>query len=217
LSKRSTIGAGYTYSKFSFLGVFSATDNHSAIATYAIQITKTLEFTGFGGFMRSETKFLRPVAIDPAIAIIIGRATGTLIVHRIDYSPNVSARFSRTFRRGVAYISGGHTVTPGNGLFLTSTSTNVSGGYTYTGLRRWSFNAQAGTDRSQSLGNVVGEYGSTSGSVAMSRQLRHGLSLVGSFNARKYSSQDFGLYRRTIYTAQFGLGYTPGDIPLRIW
>ena len=48
---------------------------------------------------------------------------------------------------------------PGNGLFLTSTSTNAGLGYNYVGLRHWAISAGASYNRSQSVGNVIGEYG----------------------------------------------------------
>jgi hypothetical protein len=129
----------------------------------------------------------------------------------------VGARLSRTFRRGVAYASAGHSMTPGNGLFLTSSNTNAGAGYSYTGLRYWSFNMQAGWDRAKSLGNVLGYYGNTSGGLSVSRDIGHGLHAVASFSARQYQSPDFSKYNRLIYTARIALGFTPGDIPLRVW
>jgi hypothetical protein len=217
LSARSTVGAAYTYTHFEYRGVFSGTDLHGIAATYGVRLTRWWEFTGYGGFMRAETKFLQSVRVDPAIAALIGASTGAVIIHRIDYIPNVSGRLSRIFRRGVAYVSAGHTMTPGNGLFLTSATTSASTGYSYTGLRRWSFNIQAQYDRAKSLGNVLGYYGNISGTASASRQLRYGLHAIASFSARQYQSPDFTKYNRLIYSARLGLGFTPGDIPLRIW
>jgi hypothetical protein len=197
--------------------VFSGTDIHGIAATYGIRLTRFWEFTGLGGVMRSETKFLQPVSIDPTIAALIGASTGALIIHRIDYVPNVSGRISRTFRRGVAYLSAGHAMNPGNGLFLTSSSTSAAAGYTYTGLRKWSFNIESGYDRSKSLGNVLGYYGNVGGSFSASRELGHSLHAIASFYARQYQSPDFTKYNRLIYSARLGIGFTPGDIPLRIW
>ncbi len=38
-----------------------------------------------------------------------------------------------------------------------------------------------------------------------------------SFSARKYTSANFSLYNRLIYDVRVGVGYSPGDVPLRIW
>jgi hypothetical protein len=217
LSRRSTVGAAYTYTHYDFRGVFSGTDLHGMVATYGVRLSRNWEFTGYGGIMRAETKFLQNVRVDPAIAALIGTSVGSVIIHRVDYIPNVSARLSRTFRRGVAYASGGHSMTPGNGLFLTSATSTASAGYSYTGRRRWSFNIQAAYDHAQSLGNVLGYYANVGGTVSASRQIGHGLHAVASFSARQYQSPDFSKYDRLIYNARLGLGFTPGDIPLRIW
>jgi hypothetical protein len=217
LSSRSTIGGGYTYEHYAYHGVFSATDLHGAVTTYGIRLTKSLEFSGYGGFMRAETKFVQSVPIDPAIAALIGMSTGSVIVHRIDYVPNVAGRLSEKFYRGVLYVSGGHTVTPGNGLFLTSEATVANAGYTYTGRRLWSFGAQAGYNHAKSVGNVLGYYGDISGILSASRKITGSMHAVLNFSARKYQSPDFSLYNRLIYSARLGFGFTPGNIPLRMW
>jgi hypothetical protein len=217
LSRRSTIGAGYTYSHYEFTGIFSGTDIHGAVATYGIGITRTVEFSAYAGVLQAETKFLQSVPIDPAIAAIIGRSSGGVIVHRIDYMPNVNARLSKTFHRGVFYLSGGHSATPGNGLFLTSSVTTGNAGYTYTGLRHWSMSASAVYSHAKSIGNVLGYYGNIGGNFSGSRQITGALHAVANFSARQYQSGDFSRYNRLIYTATLGIGFTPGDIPLRVW
>jgi hypothetical protein len=217
LSSRATIGAGYTYNHYTYHGVFSGTDLHGFVTTYGIRLTKTLEFSGYGGVMRAETKFEQSVPIDPAIAALIGESVGSVIVHRIDYVPNVAGRLSETFSRGVLYLSGGHTVTPGNGLFLTSEATTASAGYTYTGRRHWSFAAQAAYDRAKSVGNVLGYYGDVGGTLSASRQILGTMHAVLSFSARQYQSPDFTLYNRLVYTVRLGFGFAPGNIPLRLW
>ena len=100
---------------------------------------------------------------------------------------------------------------------LTSTATHVSTGYTYTGLRRWSFGASATYQRAESIGNVVGAYGSTIASVNCTRQIARNLHWVTSFAASRYNSNDFTRYNQFVYTASMGLGWAPGDVPLRIW
>jgi hypothetical protein len=217
LGRRSTIGVAYNYAKYAYRGVFSGTDDHTLVVTYGIRLSRRMEFSAYAGGVREETKFVQAISIDPVIAALLGLTGGSVIFHRVDYLPSYNARLSYTMRRGVATISGSHAVTPGNGLFLTSTATEFNASYSYTGLRRWSFSAYADRSRARSIGNVLGAYGNTSGTVSMSRQIRHGVHLVGNFSIRQYSSPDFQNYNRLIYTARIGLGFTPGDIPLRTW
>ncbi len=217
LTRRATIGANYGYSHYGFSHLISTTDLQGAAATFAYQLSRWWEFSGYGGFYRVETKFVQSVPVDPAVAAIIGITQSSQIVYSVRYVPNVSGRLSRTFHKGVLYITGGHVVTPGNGLFLTSAATIASVGYTYTGLRRWSFGANISYLRAKSIGNVIGDYGDTIAYVNMSRQLVRSLHAVASFSGRKYTSSNFSAYNLTVYTGTIGLGWSPGDVPLRIW
>jgi hypothetical protein len=182
-----------------------------------VRLSRWLEFSGSGGIARAETKFIQNVPVDPAIAALIGTPEGTVVLDRIDYVTTVSARLSRTFPSGVAYLSGGRGVTPGNGLFLTSITNTVTAGYNYTGLRRWSLGASVNYSSSSSIGNVLGSYGGVSGALSASRQIMRNVHGVVNVNARQYSSGDFSRYNRLIYDVRVGVGYSPGAIPLRIW
>src|ERR1035441_5244099 len=82
LTSRSTIGATYGYVHFEYHGTFNATDVHTVSGTYAIRLSRSLEFSGSGGFSKSESKFLHSVAIDPVIGSLIGLTNGVAINHR---------------------------------------------------------------------------------------------------------------------------------------
>ena len=217
LTRRTTIGAAYNYYHFDFTHIFGGTDVHGVTGTFAVQLSRWVEFTGFAGFDRAESRFIQTVPIDPVIVALLGISEGTQVVHTINYVPNFSARLSRTFQRGVAYVSGGHTVVPGNGLFLTSYTTSILGGYTYTGVRRWSLGLQTSYSRSSSIGNILGTYSNISGSLSASRQLFPTVHFIAIYSARQYSSPDFTNYNRLVHEARIGLGWSPGDVPLRIW
>ncbi len=217
MSRRTTIGATYGYSHYGFTHLISSSDLQGAAGTLAYQISRWWEFSGYAGFERVETKFVQNVPVDPAVAAIIGITQSSQIIYSVRYVPNISGRLSRTFHKGVLYMSGGHAITPGNGLFLTSAVTMLSAGYTYTGLRRWSFDANIAYQRAKSIGNVIGDYGGTTAYVSMSRQLIHSIHMVASFSGRKYNSPNFAAYNQVVYSGTIGLGWTPGDLPLRIW
>ena len=217
ISRRSTIGIGYNYGHYSYTGIFSSTDLHSVVATYAIRMTRSLEFSGYGGIMRSETKFVQLVPLDPVIASLLGVSAAKEVSYQTIRIPNVGARISYAVRNGTFAAYGGHSIIPGNGVFLTSTSTTVGLSYIYTGLRHWSVNTSLGYNTSSSLGNVLGGYGSYTGSASISRQIvkyTHGF-LSAYFS--KYNSPDFHNYNRWTYGFQMGLAFAPGDVALRLW
>ena len=217
VSRRSTIGATYSYTHYDYIGVLSGADIHSAALTYATRLTRWWEITGFAGVARAESKFVRSVTLDPAIQALLGIQTATAISYGIRYTPNAAIRISRTFRRGVLYGAAGRGITPGNGLFLTSIDTYVNGGYTFTGLRRWSLGANISQDWEKSFGNLTGRYNTFSSGFTVSRQILGSVHFVAGAAARKYGSPDFSRYNRPVYDVRVGLGFTPGAVPLRIW
>jgi len=216
-TRRSTVGISYGYMHFVYHGTFNATDVQNVSGTYAVQLARSLEFTGFGGFSKSESKFLQIVPLNPVLAGLIGLTNGVLIDYYVGYHPVYGARLARSFQRGVAFLSSAYSVTPGNGLFLTSTAYNVSAGYNFAGLKTWSFGATANYMRASSISNVVGGYGDVSGALSTSRQIGRFTHLTFSVNAIQYQSPSFSGYNRLTYSANLGLAFAPGNIPLRVW
>jgi hypothetical protein len=157
------------------------------------------------------------VPIDPAIAAIIGAGTAKQVAYRLSHTPSFTARISKTIPRGVFFLSAARMITPGNGLFLTSSSTAVTGGYSYTGLKRWSISTSASEAYSQSISNFVGQYSGLSITANVSRELLRSVHAVFGFSANRYGSGDFQNYNRWSYSVHAGLGFTPGDIPIRMW
>lgn len=217
LTRNTTIGFDYSFLRYGYHGIFSSDDVHSFRGTYAVRLTRQLEFSGYAGISRSESKFVQSVPVDPIITQLFGITSTTSVAYSVNYLPDINARLSQAFHKGVFYVGGGHTVTPGNGLFLTSYMTRLTGGYTYTGIRRWSFSAQAEYDRGQSIANIVGVYGQYGGGVSVSRQVSHLLHLLFSANEMKYFSPDIPSYNRPVSNVSFGIGITPGDLPVRVW
>lgn len=217
ISRRSTVGANYMYTHFSYIGLLGNSDLHRFSLTYAAQLSRTWEFTGFGGVTRAESEFPEAVPVSPVITALLGITQGYVVTYSLNYVPSYTGRLSKTFPKGVAFITGGHTVTPGNGLFLTSRAYTALAGYSYTGIRRWGFNLSAGYDRATSIGNILGNYGDMSAGLQTSRQISHVLHMVGGVTARKYQSGSYAGYNRLIWDARVGLSFSPRDIPLRIW
>ena len=217
VTHRTTIGANYTFNRFAFPAVSSQTDIHGAVFSYSTRLSRWVEFSGYGGVMRVESKFIQSVPVDPAITALLGVTVGSQLTYHVNYLPSVRARLSRSFQKGVAYAQGTRTVTPGNGLFLTSTMTTAAVGYTYTGVRHWSFDIQAGYDQSKSLMNFIGQYRDYRGGFQLSHQLTGALHVIAGVMARQYDSGTFSNYNRLIYDARVGFGFSPGDVPVKIW
>lgn len=217
VSRRSSIGAGYTFNHFAFNGIFSSTDVHTVAGSYSITLTRATEFTGYAGASRYETKFSQTVPVDPAIAALIGISSANVVAYNKNLTSTYGARISRVVRRGTAFFSAGRGVTPGNGLFLTSTSDNFTAGYSYGGLHGWSLSAAATYSESQSVGNVIGGYSNYSANLNTGRKVAPHTSGVLGFTMSHAGSGDFQNYNKWQYYATLGLTFSPGDITVRFW
>jgi hypothetical protein len=217
LNRRSTVGAMYSYMHYAFTGLPGGTDAHTVIGSYSRSLSPTMQMSASGGITRYENVFVEVVPIDPAIAAVIGISSAQRVSYQKNIMPNLGFRLSKVVPRGTVFLSASHSLNPGNGLFLTSTSTNASLGYNYTGLRRWAISASANYDQSKSVGNVFGTYGSYFAALSASRQVAPMTHGVLSFNARKYDSPDFKNYNKWTYSVNLGLSFSPGDIPVRLW
>jgi hypothetical protein len=217
VSRRATIGLNYIFDHFTFTRIYGNTEVQSVAGTFAMRFTRSLEFTGYGGVSHINSQFTQVVPIDPAIAALLGVTEAQEVTFNRHYTPLVNGRLSYVVHNGVYYLSVGHVVTPGNGLFLTSEQTTGAAGYNYTGLRHWSMGASVAYNRAHSFGNIVGNYGNVSGTLNLSRQLAHNFHAIMSFSGNRYISNNFNNYNRVIYQTRIGIGWSPGDIPLRVW
>lgn len=226
LTRRTTLGGSYSFVHYGYTHSFGGAFVHTADATLALRLSRSTEFSFYGGASRVESSFQQTVPIDPAILAILCPpslnapcpvANATYVSHNISWSPNFGARYSHSFHRGVFYLSAGEGITPGNGLFLTSRAASAAAGYGYSGLRKWNLNVGVTYVTALSLGNVQGGYGEISGSYGMSRQIVKSLSFVSSFNATQYRSGSFSAYNRLIYSASVGIGYSSRNIPVRFF
>lgn len=215
--KNSSLGLDYTFTRYSFSKAFGDSYLHTAVGTYSVRFTKFVEASVYGGVTSLESKFIQVIRVDPVVAAIIGQGSATSVIHRNDLATTFGGRISRSFRTGVLSGTVTRGVTPGNGLFLTSVSTFVSGSYQYTGLRKWSSSVSFTYSRAEAISNVSGHYGSYDGTFYLGRRITRFAHLVASFSARQYDSHDFSRYNRLIYSARIGLGFAPGAIPLRAW
>ena len=226
LSRRVTMGVGYGFSHFGFSNHIGSSIIHSATMSLSARLSRGTEFSLFGGASVVTSSFEESIPISPAILAILcppnlvttcPLAPSVVINNNNLWAPDFGARISHSFHRGAVYVNGGEAITPGNGLFLTSRSQNVSAGYGYSGLRRWSLSTGVSYVRSLSLGNIQGGYGQVSGSFAMSRQIMGHLSFVTSFSATQYQSGSFTSYNHLIYSGAVGLGYSSRSIPVRFF
>lgn len=219
ISRRTSLGGGYSFQKYTFAHGRGDSTIHMFGPNLSMRVNQWLELSGMVGAARIETKSIQSTPVDPAIAALLGISSTEQIVHRVRYLrvPTFTVRASRGFRTGVVFAMGGHSVTPGNGLFQTSIAYTASAGYVYTGIRRWSVNTQVMYTDAEAIGTVSGKYRTSSASFSVARRLSAGLHLGASYWARKYGSATYSGYDRLVHAAIVSVSWSPGEVPLRLW
>src|SRR5208283_2105001 len=85
LSRRATIGANYSFTHYSYNGLFGASNFHRFSGTYATRFSASWEFTGYAGVTRAESEFPQLVTLDPVIAALLGITQGYVVTHRVNW------------------------------------------------------------------------------------------------------------------------------------
>jgi hypothetical protein len=216
IRRHTTLGVDYRFSYFQYTKGFGNSDIHSVGINYATQITHRLQLAARIGGARVESLSLEEVALDPAIAALLGVSVGVQATHQLHYAPDVTARLTESLRRSQFTLTFTDGVNPGNGVYLTSKIESALASYSYTGVRHWNFGADASYNRLSALIQTLGAYSSYGAGGGVTRDLKKGLHAVLRLDARRY---DVGgnAFRRTDYRAMLGMSFSPGDVPLALW
>jgi len=216
LTRHQTISAIYEYATFDLQHTFADADLQIAALGYSIAFSSNWDFSTQAGIIRTETRGLNQISIDPAIAAIIGRNTAAVSFSRTLYLPIAEARLIRRLNRSQLTLTYSKSVTPGNGVYLTSRQSAGAVGYSYTGYRRLALRLNAGYGELSPLGQVLGTYTNWQGGARMTYTLARGTFLEFEYDYRHYTTQDSG-FRMDSSRVCLGLAFSPGETPLAFW
>lgn len=218
LNSRKTLGVNYGFNQFNFNGGYGGSDIHMLSVEYAHQFARRTSVTLTIGGSRIESQSLQRVELDPILAELLGQSSGTEAVHRKNYLPTYGASFRHGFRSGSFDISGNRSVTPGNGLMLTSVRTNFGGAYHFTGVRRWTFSVSANYSELNGLKGAMSRFRTYRAGTAATFRIGNGLSWNTSVSARKFildeTYQSGSRFDRPQYRVSTGINWSPDDLPM---
>jgi hypothetical protein len=216
LSKYTSIGATYQRSHFDFPRAFGQADIDSAQGILGTRFGKNWTFTARAGIFRAEVSGLEEVQLNPVIAALLGQTTSIQVFHRINTFPSLDANLSRKFKTSSLSFYYGRTVSPGNGVYLTSRNESAGATYSYTGIRKASMSVSGGYSRLDSLGQGIQPYRTWNGGAGFSYSLPWALYFVSRYDYRYQQIESFS-YKHTGYRALIGLSFSPGKVPLSLW
>jgi hypothetical protein len=203
VSKRTTIGANALYQHFSFLQSRGTTSTQGGFASLQHSFGPRIELGVSGGAMR--TSYDESSAQVFGIVLPVSNPRPTLV-------PFASARLSIARRHTTFSLSGGETVSPGNGVFLTSRLIYAGAGFSYVATRRWSFSAGGGYQRYISIaGGPSAPDGYVSGSTDYKVDRHFGIRASASYTRfdtiTVYPGNQF-------YNLSIGVIFTTADRPV---
>lgn len=217
ITRRSTAGIYYGYTQYQYTGAFGGSDVHTLGASYSVSITKRLETRFRVGASRIESTSLAQFALDPIVALLVGHTIGEAAFYNVNYIPDFSAQILRTFQHAVAGAEASLSVSPGNGLLLTSKRTFYNGHLDYTGLRTYSISMGVTREQLAGIGNYFASFSSNGANFGISRELQHGVQANFRAEYRHYDVSSLTGFLRNQSRIMIGLTYSPGDRPINIW
>ena len=173
IGRDQSLTLGYGFNHFGYRRSFGASDLHGASLGYSRRVTRSWQLSVSAGAYRAESLRTVSVQLDPVIAAILGQATGLEAYYGVTYGGTGSFNLNRSFRRSNLSLGYSLSVTPGNGLYLTSRAERAHASYGYSGIRNWNL-------------GISGNYSKYS---ALTQNLAPTQMYMGSFNvSRRISS-----------------------------
>ena len=216
LSSRQTVSGDYNYTYYDFQRAFGDSKLQSVSLGYSVGLSRKWDFSLRGGGIRIDSLGITQVAIDPAIAAIVGQNFADVTYKRVIYAPLGEARMMRRFDRSSLTLDYSMGASPGNGVYLTSRQTAGTVGYSYTGVRRWTFALNSGYSELSSVGQTLGKYTNLQGGAGVTYKVGRETHIQFRYDYRHYTTQN-NIYQMDSNRVSLGLAFSPGETPLAIW
>jgi hypothetical protein len=217
LTRFQTVGLVYSFSYYGFQHMFGSTDVNGLALAYGIRLGRAWEFSANVGGYRAGVSRQQQVAVDPAIAAILGTATATQTFHGSVYMPSYAGRLTRAFHNAAVSANYSRTIVPGNGVFLASGFQGAGIAYSYRGFRRMSVDLSVSYGSYSSLSQSLGTFRDYAVSGGLGYKLSRTMSIVTRLGGQKFQMAGGGPINRNFYRTQLGLAWSPGDYPLPNW
>ena len=216
LTSRQTVSGDYSYTYYDFQRAFGDSKLQSVSLGYSVGLSRKWDFSLRGGGIRIDSLGITQVAIDPAIAAIVGQNFADVTYKQVVYAPLGEARLMRRFDRSSLTLDYSMGASPGNGVYLTSRQTAGTVGYSYTGVRRWTFALNSGYTELSAVGQTLGKYTNLQGGGGVTYKLGRETHIQFRYDYRHYTTQN-NIYQMDSNRVSLGLAFSPGETPLAIW
>lgn len=216
LTRRQTLSAIYEDTYFDFQNAFGNARLQTAAFGYSIALAREWDLSTLGGGVRVGMLGLTQIAIDPAIAALIGESFAVVTFHNELYLPVAEVRLVRRLKDGSLSFDYSDSVTPGNGLYLTSRQTSGVVAYSYAVSRNLQARVNAGYGELSALGQNLAAYSNIQGGLQILYRLTGDTFLDARYEFRHYTAGD-AFWTRDANRFSLGVAFSLGEASPVAW
>jgi hypothetical protein len=216
LNKNSSVGFTYSREHFDFPKAFGQADIDTGELFVGTNLGRRWALTLRAGVFHAEVKGLQSVTLNPVIAALLGQTATIQAFYRESIYPSGAVTLNRRFKTANLSFHYSQSVTPGNGVYLTSKALDGGGSYSYTGIRKVNLSLSGGYNTLSSLGQGIQPYRAGYGGGGFTYALPYSLHLVARYDYRYQAIEDYA-FKHTGYRAALGVSFSPGKVPLSLW
>ncbi|MGA2878883.1 MAG: hypothetical protein ABSG13_08025 [Bryobacteraceae bacterium] len=220
LTPRQTISASYDHTYYDFQGTFGASRLETAALGYSIGLTREWDLSTLAGGVRADTLGLTQVSLDPGIAALTGQSFAVVTFSNVHYLPVAEVRLTRRWKAASLTFDYSSSVTPGNGLYLTSRQTSGLATYSYIASRNLQARANAGYNQLSALGQALGTYSNLQGGVQVLYKLTGGTYIDVRYDYRHYTANytiGDAILEMDSNRVSLGIAFSLGEASLVTW
>lgn len=212
LNRNTSVGVSYTFGHYDYKQVFGESDVQMLGVHISHRIGRAWSVGGSVSGIHQHTIGVRTFLLDPIIAAILGRPSGTETFDNKDFLMGFSAGVNRSLRRSSFGVSAQRSVVPGNGYLVTSLNESIYASFNHNFTRTIFVNAYSGYNRMTSLGFTSNRFSGWNTGVSTSRSLTDTIGVTAGYEWRHYGLQQSN-YNRGGYRVSVGLTYHPQGGP----
>jgi hypothetical protein len=211
-TRKMTVGAYYSFTNYVFTHHIDVSNSNTVGAIVSYAFGRTMQLRLRTGVSQVQNLGYNTVPVDPVVALLTGRNFGIVDAYTSRWSPDASAELVKDFGRqrsmNFSYARG---ISPGNGLQLTSSQENITGGFSMRLFRRYTAAVSGGRSKLQSLALNFGNYDSEYVTLSVTRPYAHGITGVFSFDYRTYNVTNVAVSNQSQMRISSGITWGPGE------
>ena len=219
LTRKTTIGVSYAYTNYRYSHDVSNSDAHTIGLIYSYALTRTMQLRANVGGTQFESLGYALVPVPAQLAPFLGTGATIADVYSHRRVSSISAQLVKDFgRTRTSSISYSRSLSPGNGLLLTSMETSIGANYGMSVLRHIPITSGLTYVKlSSAAGGIVADSRSEAASISTSRQFprrRLTVSLIYSYQLYKVANTPITQHNSVISVS---FGWSPPDNSLQFW